>query len=140
MIRVPGVTTAGSRSAALSELVDLFPTLTELCQVQAPTGMQGISLVPCLRDPNAPGKTATYTVVTRGKQPVIGRSTQFEHWRYAEWGSAQECELYDHRNDPGEHHNLAQDAQHAAVLTKAREVLRQRQQAANASRPGATGP
>lgn len=140
MIRVPGVTTAGSRSTALSELVDVFPTLTELCQVQTPNGLQGISLVPCLRDPKAPGKSATYTVVTRGKQRMLGRSIQFDQWRYTEWGSAQESELYDHRTDPGEHHNLAKEAGQESVLTKARALLQQRQNMASASGPTATRP
>lgn len=136
IIRVPGVTTAGSRSAALSELVDLFPTLSELCEVPGPTHLQGRSLVPCLRDANAPGKTATYSVVTRGKQPVIGRSIQFEHYRYAEWGGPQECELYDHRSDPGEQSNLAKDPAQQPVLIKARAVMQERRAyAASASAP-----
>jgi hypothetical protein len=93
-------------------------------------------LVPCLRDAKAPGKTATYSVVTRGKQPVIGRSVQFEHYRYAEWGSADECELYDHRSDAGELRNLAKVPAHQALLSKARSVMQERiTYAASASRP-----
>lgn len=123
IIRVPGVTTPGSRSAALSELIDLFPTLSELCQVPAPSHLQGRSLVPCLRDAKASGKDATYSVVTRGKQPVIGRSIQFDHYRYTEWGSAEACELYDHTQDPGEHRNLAKDPLAQPVLARAQLLL-----------------
>jgi iduronate 2-sulfatase len=136
IIRVPGITTPGSRSAALSELVDLFPTLSDLCHVPGPAHLQGRSLVPCLRDAKASGKTATYTVVTRGKQPVIGRSVQFEHYRYAEWGSAEECELYDHDSDAGEHRNLAKDPVQQPLLLKARAVMQERRAyAASASLP-----
>ena len=143
MVRVPGLTKPGSRSAALSELVDLFPTLSELCHVPGPANLQGRSLVPCLRDPTAPGKDVTYCVVTRGKRPVIGRSIQFEHYRYAEWGSAQECELYDHDQDPGEHRNLANVlatdaspvASPAAVLATARMLLAERVRSASAQAP-----
>jgi iduronate 2-sulfatase len=136
IIRAPGVTKAGSRSAALSELVDLFPTLSELCHVPGPANLQGRSLVPCLRDVNAAGKEATYCVVTRGKQPVIGRSIQFQHYRYAEWGSAQECELYDHDSDAGEHRNLAKDPAQQPTLIKARALMQDlRAYAVSASRP-----
>lgn len=134
MIRVPGMTKAGSRSSGLTELLDLFPTLTELCQVTAPTHLQGRSLVPRLRDPHAPGKDATYSVVTRGKQPLFGRSLQFDHYRYAEWGSPDQAELYDHRSDPDEHRNLAQDPAQEAVLAKARMLMQERRAFAASAR------
>jgi iduronate 2-sulfatase len=66
IVRVPGMTTAGSSSEGLVEMVDYFPTLTELCGLQAPEILQGRSLVPMLKDAEAPGKDAVYTVVSRG--------------------------------------------------------------------------
>ncbi len=69
VIRVPkgsktGQTKAGSSSEGLVELVDLFPTLAELCDVTPPEDLQGRSLVPMLRDSSVAGKQAAYTVVT----------------------------------------------------------------------------
>jgi iduronate 2-sulfatase len=55
IVRVPGVT-RGAQARGLVEMLDLFPTLAELCAVKPPAHLQGRSLVPQLRDASAPGK------------------------------------------------------------------------------------
>ncbi|NQV36210.1 MAG: DUF4976 domain-containing protein, partial [Phycisphaeraceae bacterium] len=119
VIRVPGQTTRGSTSNGLIELVDLYPTLTELCGVTAPDDLQGKSLVPMLRDPKAAGKEAVYTVVTRGK--TLGKAIRTERWRYALWPDGEE--LYDLENDASEHRNLAKFRKHAATMATMRAHL-----------------
>jgi iduronate 2-sulfatase len=119
VIRVPGQTKPGSRSDGLIELVDLFPTLAELCDVPAPENLQGRSLVPMLRDPKAEGKEAVYTVVTRGK--TLGKAIRTERWRYALWPDGEE--LYDLENDIKEHRNLAKSRKHATTMTGMRALL-----------------
>ena len=123
VVRVPGATRAGSHSEGLVELVDLFPTLAELCGVKAPGNLQGRSLVPMLADPAAPGKTQAYTVVTRGQK--LGRSVRFGKWRYAEWGAPDQNELYDLTNDPLERTNLSGKPKSAPIVKKARRLLAQ---------------
>ncbi len=108
VIRVPGRTKPESCSEGLVELVDLYPTLAELCEVPAPDDLQGRSLVPMLVDPEAGGKAVVYTVVTRGDQ--LGKAIRTDRWRYAVWPDGEE--LYDLENDLAEHHNLASDGQH----------------------------
>jgi arylsulfatase A-like enzyme len=117
VIRAPGVTTAGSQSEGLVELVDLFPTLTELCEIEPPTELQGRSLVPMLRDPTSAGKTTAYTVVTRGKD--LGRAIRTERWRYTAWPTGEE--LYDLVNDPNEENNLVISENHLDVLSQMRK-------------------
>ena len=112
VIRVPGKTIAGSGSEGLVELVDLFPTLAELCGVDVPSHVQGRSLVPMLTDPDADGKNVVYTVVARGSK--LGKALRTNRWRYAKWVDGEE--LYDLNNDVEEHHNLAKSAEHASVL------------------------
>ena len=77
ILRVPGQTMPGSTSGGLVELVDLFLTLAELCNVTPPSELQGQSLVPMLRDPATIGTEVAYTVVTRGKQTVKFDETGF---------------------------------------------------------------
>jgi arylsulfatase A-like enzyme len=48
--------------------------------------------------------------VSRGK--LLGRSIRTSQWRYAEWGSSDQAELYDLKADPHEDHNLVEDARH----------------------------
>jgi arylsulfatase A-like enzyme len=116
---VPGQTKPGSISQGLAELVDLFPTLAELCGVKPPADIQGQSLVPMLKDPNAPGKEVVYTVVTRGM--ALGRAVRTNRWRYALWPDGEE--LYDLENDIEEHHNLAESKKYAALLETMRGHL-----------------
>ncbi len=105
IVRVPGRTQDGSRTEGLVELVDVFPTLIDLCDVGAPHAMQGKSFVSMVDDPGSSGKEVAYTVVSRGND--LGRSIRTTRWRYAEWGNSDQAELYDLNSDPYEEHNLA---------------------------------
>jgi arylsulfatase A-like enzyme len=120
MVRVPGVT-KGAMSKGLVEMVDIFPTLAELCGVAPPTNLQGRSLVPMLLDPSAPGKEYAYTVVKR--RDSLGLAVRFGNWRYTEWGSPDQAELYDLNADPQEFTNLVGKNESADVLARARQVL-----------------
>jgi iduronate 2-sulfatase len=96
----------GAASDRTVELLDIYPTLAELCGLKAPGDLQGQSLVPLLKNPMASWEKPAYTQVRRGE--IFGRSVRTERWRYNEWdGGAKGKELYDHENDPDEFHNLA---------------------------------
>jgi len=116
LIRAPGRTKPGSSSQGLVELVDLYPTLAELCEVDAPDDLQGQSLVPMLLDPKSAGKEVAYTVVTRGDK--LGKALRTDRWRYASWPDGEE--LYDLENDPAEHKNLVQSPEYAEIVESMR--------------------
>ncbi|MEM6691230.1 MAG: sulfatase-like hydrolase/transferase, partial [Planctomycetota bacterium] len=128
IIRVPkslgaGSTAPNSQSQGLVELVDLFPTLAELCDVDAPADLQGRSLVPNLSDPSLPGKELAYTVVTRGKpqEAMLGKAVRTQRFRYTKWPAGEE--LYDLKTDPEENHNLVDSSGHFEALTLMRANL-----------------
>ena len=113
----------GAATSRLVELLDLYPTLAELCAVDAPPGLQGRSFRPLLEDPQRPWKQAAYTQVRRGR--ANGRSVRTERWRYTEWdGGERGVELYDHHADGGEYDNLAADPAHAATVAALKALLR----------------
>ena len=126
LVRVPGQTKPSSSSQGLVELIDLFPTLAELCGIQTPNSLQGKSLVPMLRDPSKSGKNVVYTVVSRGKH--LGKAIRTDRWRYAKWSDGEE--LYDLQQDPAEHHNLAHLEDYGKTLGMVRILMEKKQKEA----------
>ena len=120
----------GARSKALVELLDLYPTLADLCGLSAPDGLEGVSLRPALEDPSATVKRAAITQHTRPAYPsaktplkAMGTSMRTDRWRYTEWrdvksGKVLARELYDHNADPRETANLAGLTEHEAAVKR----------------------
>jgi iduronate 2-sulfatase len=124
IIAGPGVEARGRGAAAPVGLVDLYPTLAEMCNVTAPPNLQGQSLVPMLKDPQAAGRGWALSQVSRGM--FFGYSLRTPRWRYTEWDDGQQGrELYDHENDPRELTNLAADAAHADTVAQLSQQLRE---------------
>ncbi|RUL85638.1 sulfatase [Tautonia sociabilis] len=126
LIAAPGVSKGGTVSTAPVGLVDLYPTLAELCGVSPPDNLQGQSLVPLLRDPEAPGRGWALSQVRRGGGPngFEGYSIRTPRWRYTEWDDGgRGRELYDHDADPRELTNLADDPGHAETVAELSALL-----------------
>jgi arylsulfatase A-like enzyme len=131
IVCVPGMTRAGSRSDAMVELVDIFPTLTELANLKAPVHLQGKSLVPVLKDPDhADVKNYAYSVVSRGEK--LGYAIRNQKWRYGKWPDGEE--LYNLTNDPHERNNLAKNIEFNKQLMIMRRALKETQSIAKANK------
>ncbi|HSH14396.1 MAG TPA: sulfatase [Verrucomicrobiae bacterium] len=99
------------------ELLDLFPTLNELCGLPPVDGLEGHSLVPQLKNSKAKREWPAITSHNQGNHAV-----RTERWRYIRYANGAE-ELYDLVNDPHEWTNLARNKEHAEVLTEHRKWL-----------------
>lgn len=107
------------------ELLDIYPTLAELCGLKAPSNLQGKSLTPLLRNPRSAWDKPAYTQIRRGQGQIFGRSVRTERWRYNEWDEGKlGKELYDHEKDPDEFYNLAGKEEYAGVQKELAVLLK----------------
>jgi iduronate 2-sulfatase len=137
LIATPGMKTAGKATPALVELLDLFPTLTALCALKTPEGLEGTSLVPILADPTRTVKAGAFTQHPRpqysnrksyGDRAAMGYSVRTASSRYTEWrdwtsGKLLGAEFYDHVRDPHERTNRVEASKDADELKNARQAL-----------------
>ena len=125
----------GKRSDSLVELLDLYPTLVELSDLPAVSGLQGTSLRPVLDDVAEQVKPGAFTQHPRpayykSKPEVMGCSVRTARYRYTEWrnfktGRVVAKELYDHESDPDESRNVAGVPAHASATQESIKLLEQ---------------
>jgi uncharacterized sulfatase len=132
IIAAPNSKAPGKSCDRVAELIDIYPTVADLCGVKLAHAVDGMSLKKQLDDPTLPFKKGAYTQVTRGapkKDGFMGYSVRTERWRYNEWDAGKKgVELYDHQNDPKEHKNLANDAKYVKVIEEMRALLHEPRQ------------
>ena len=92
-----------------AELLDIYPTLLDLCGLPARSDLEGHSLIPQLRDEKAPRTWPAVTTANAGNSSV-----RTERWRYIRYAD-QSDELYDMLTDPNEWTNLAGDPHYKPV-------------------------
>jgi len=111
--RVPMIISAPGFSSGICKqpvnLIDLYPTLNDLCGFSSPAKLDGTSLVPQLRQPLTKRGRPSITEFRKGNASV-----RSERWRYIRYADGSE-ELYDHADDPNEWTNLEGEPEHASV-------------------------
>lgn len=96
-----------------AELLDMYPTLAELCGLPKPNDhVEGVSLVPQLQDSNSPRERPAITTHNHDNHGI-----RSEKWRYIEYADGSQ-ELYNMEEDPNEWTNLASDAKYASVIAE----------------------
>ena len=142
IIRAPGLTQAGAVAEHPVSLIDLYPTLVDLCHLQGDTRknehgakLDGHSLRPFLEHPKAEswdGPEAALTMIYAGENARSGEDTdddpakqhwsvRTKRWRYIRYNNGAE-ELYDHDVDPQEWRNVVD--QHPDVAARLKSQLR----------------
>ncbi|MCP4173872.1 MAG: sulfatase [Fuerstiella sp.] len=143
IISVPGQARPGRQSDALVELVDVYPTLADACGLSAVIGVEGISMVPLLADPQRAWKRAVFSQYPRaltghrhrGHGDVMGYAVRTHRHRYVEWRDWKSqdvvaTELYDHQHDADEMRNIADQAEHRQTVQRLSRILADGWQAA----------
>lgn len=132
LLAAPGLKSAGARTDALVELVDLYPTLCELAGLPRPAHLEGLSFKPLLDDPHRSWKQAAFSQYPRrvGDRALMGYSLRTDRYRFTAWVDRDDhavihaLELYDHQTDPQENTNLSTLPENAALVERLTAQLR----------------
>ncbi len=112
----PGVS-PGARCAEPVELLDIYPTLVDLCGLTKNNQLEGLSLLPQLKHANTQRTRPAITTHNHDNHSIVSRD-----WRYIIYADGSE-ELYDSLRDPNEFHNLANDPKYAEIKKIHRDYI-----------------
>jgi len=115
IIRAPGFKT-NVHTDGIVELVDIYPTLCDLAGVDLPKHLEGVSMVPLMRDPKRPWKTAAFTRDAKG----VTMTTR--DYTYTEYHNKERM-LYDRKKDPAENTNVAKAAEYRKTVQQMSQRL-----------------
>jgi arylsulfatase A-like enzyme len=122
LVAVPGVSPKARKTDALTESVDIYPTLCDWAGLPTPPHVEGISLLPLFNDPAQPWKKAAFSVWNSSRSMRTDRYRLTEYDRPAPKGSlgqlpgSSRYELYDYSTTPAAAVNLAADPEHKPLL------------------------
>lgn len=111
---VPEMTQRGVVCTGVVELVDVYPTLTELAGITPPGNLEGGSFAALLEDPSTNWNGVAVSHRT-GSSTITGSSVFDGRYRYTEWTDGNK-QLFDHTTDPGEWYNLADDPAYTNIM------------------------
>ncbi len=153
IVSMPEQTNIAGTTDALVELVDVFPTLCDACNLSIPEELEGSSMLPLIEEPEQQWKSATFSQVRRrprqiwykkqsladmtgveltDEDTVDGYSLRSNRYRYSEWGAYNKngekfaelaTELYDYQNDPNETINVAYLPENAELVSQLHKQL-----------------
>ncbi|MEQ6120615.1 sulfatase [Reichenbachiella sp. MALMAid0571] len=116
VVSAPGIKNGSECKEAVS-LIDIYPTLLDLCDLPDVTGLEGRSLVPQLRNSEKKRSMPAVSSINPNYHSI-----RDERYRYITYGDGQE-ELYDHNKDPEERTNLAEDPKYNKIIQKLKKYI-----------------
>jgi iduronate 2-sulfatase len=118
MVCLPKMTSRGKVCASVIELIDVFPTVTELAGLKLPDGLEGQSFAPLIQNPVHVWNRVAHTQSGGGHN----RSICNGRFRFTQWADGA-VELYDHDTDPGEWYNQAGNPTYHAISAELKSKL-----------------
>jgi choline-sulfatase len=112
----PGVI-SGGRCAQPAELLDIYPTLIDLCGFPAKPDLEGHSLKPQLKNDKAKRQWPAITTANQNNHSIVT-----DKWRFIQYADGSQ-ELYNDQIDPNEWNNLAPDPKYKEVIGKLKKWL-----------------
>jgi len=120
IVTAPGIA-GGRQSNAMTEYLDIYPSLCELCDLPLPGHLQGKSFVPLLKNPRLSWKKAVFS------RYFAGDSVKTDRYRYTQWrrkdGAVYARMLYDHKVDPVENVNISELPENEQLVRQMSKML-----------------
>ena len=134
IISNPRAARTGISSNSLIELIDVYPTLLELSEIEIPEHVSGESFAELVERPNSPFRKsvlsqshAQISKPNSEKGNIFGYSLRTEQFRYTEWaGGTYGTELYNHKDDARENTNLSSHDTYQSIKERLRQILHKR--------------
>jgi len=122
IVSAPGYN-EGQRTKALTEFVDIYPSLCELCDISLPDHLEGTSFVPLMKKPTQDWKKAAFS------RWFAGESIRTNRYRYTEWTNKENEQyarmLYDHKIDPMENVNVSESPEYREIVQQHSRMLQE---------------
>ena len=109
------------KTKSFTELVDIYPTLCDLAQIEGPKYLQGESLTPVLKDPTVDLKTEVYTRYKQG-EAVIDKN--YSYTEFYEGETYLGNMLYDQNNDSGQNTDISKLSENAELVEGYKKKLK----------------
>ncbi len=116
LFKVPGVTPENKKCHGVVNLIDLYPTLADLCGLPANPENDGRSFTKLLHNPDMKWNDPTLTTYQMGNHRIYDGRYSYINYRDGE-------ELYDHKNDPMEWTNQARNPEFSESKTRLKKHL-----------------
>lgn len=118
----------GIRTSALTEFVDIYPTLADLCGLPVAKDLEGTSAVPLMENPKSAWKKAVFSQYPRPKK-MMGYSMRTDQYRYTEWidqktDEVKFRELYDLKNDPLCKESIVSRPENEKLVSELHEMMK----------------
>jgi iduronate 2-sulfatase len=122
ILKAPGKT-KNTKTNALVEYVDIYPSLCELAGLAIPFHLQGKSFVPLAEDPKLPWKEEVYCRWVKG-ETVLTTSHTYTEWFDDKTGEVTDRMLYDLKNDPEETVNISEKKRNRKLVEELSKKIR----------------
>ena len=120
IVSVPGITTPDFKSEGVVNLLDMYPTLIELCGLPTNKENEGRSFAPLLKNPKMKWNMPTLTTYQFKNHSLTDGRYRYT-WYVGKANGSEE--LYDHSDDPLEHNNLASNSKYREIISGFQKYL-----------------
>jgi iduronate 2-sulfatase len=132
LIKTPGQKIKGTKTEALVEFVDIYPSLCELAGIEIPAHVQGTSFAPVVNNPDIKWKEGALSYWPLGRTNpemlIMGYTIQTHRYRYTEWikestGELMARDLFDHQSDSDENFNISNNPENGELIDDLSKLL-----------------